>query len=453
MNLPISKTANAVFRLTLIACFSIFFTFNLSAQDMDGDGIPDAEDNCPMVPNSTTRPITIDGDISDFGAPVGTNGFADYYFSADDTYFYLGVTGIDLGADNLFFVFQNGDGGTGVAQFGEDFSQNNWTYLVGFFSADDICYYPFDDPFGCQQQGGSWFNYAGFGGNTTSEIRIPRSFLGSYGSGSGTVKVGVWANNNASTFVFNTFPNTNPTGPTNQLWLEYAMLPYPTYLPQADSDMDMIGDACDNCPTVASSNQKDTDMDGLGNKCDNCRYVSNPGQEDIDMDGRGDVCDICPNDDMNDADGDGICGDVDNCPDEANGVQGDRDGDGVGNLCDNCPDTPNPDQMDSDGNGTGDACEGELGRRNFETEITLPTEFQLTPNPTSKNVQIQLEEFVGLSGTIRITNLQGQTIWIQDHQEFTGATLEISTASFATGIYQVIIQANGEVYTKNLVKN
>ena len=40
----------------------------------------------------------------------------------------------------------------------------------------------------------------------------------------------------------------------------------------ADSDGDGIGDASDNCPTVANPNQADADGDGLGNACDPNSY-------------------------------------------------------------------------------------------------------------------------------------------------------------------------------------
>ena len=86
-----------------------------------------------------------------------------------------------------------------------------------------------------------------------------------------------------------------------------------------DSDADGVNDGMDNCPTVSNPTQADGDGDGLGDECDpdidgdgipqggqgpscetgqslgcrdNCPFVPNPGQEETDGDDEGDLCDL-----------------------------------------------------------------------------------------------------------------------------------------------------------------
>ncbi len=327
--------------------------------DTDTDGIPDCLDNCPLVANATIRPITIDGNIADFGNAIGNgaNGI-NYYFSADNDYFYVGVTGVNLANDNIHLAFSNGDGSTTAANWGVNFNSTPYTYLITLFGNNDICYYPFSSPYTCQQVGvGNWSHFAGFSGNTTSEIRIPRSFLGSLGSGSGVVNLAIWANNNAGNFVFSTYPASNPTGSANVTWSSFGQVQYPTYLPQVDADEDGYGAACDCDDNDDEINPAATEVcDGKDNDCDSStdEGVLNTYYADTDGDGFGNpasttqACSpplgyVADNTDCNDTDDeiypgntevcDGKDNDCDSSTDEGvlNTYYADTDGDGFGN--------------------------------------------------------------------------------------------------------------------------
>ncbi len=59
-----------------------------------------------------------------------------------------------------------------------------------------------------------------------------------------------------------------------------------------DLDGDTWTGLCDNCPSVANTDQRDADGDGIGDACDNCPTESNPSQADRDQDGQGNLCDL-----------------------------------------------------------------------------------------------------------------------------------------------------------------
>jgi len=62
--------------------------------------------------------------------------------------------------------------------------------------------------------------------------------------------------------------------------------------PLPDPDGDGILNPIDNCPSTYNPSQADADRDGVGNACDNCLETYNPTQADTDHDGKGDICDF-----------------------------------------------------------------------------------------------------------------------------------------------------------------
>ncbi len=132
-------------------------------------------------------------------------------------------------------------------------------------------------------------------------------------------------------------------------------------------DLDVDGDAHldtdDNCPLTPNADQLDTDADGIGDVCDadddgdgraddvdNCPLTANPFQADRNANSIGDACD--------DPDGDGIFDDDDNCPDEANPDQlvVDTDQDGLTD-CEERTVGTDPADSDSDDDGLDDLYE------------------------------------------------------------------------------------------------
>ena len=122
-----------------------------------------------------------------------------------------------------------------------------------------------------------------------------------------------------------------------------------------DKDNDGVIDGSDNCPDTKNGPVKGTCVLELID-CDvnaDCTrlfdYCSN-NQKDTDVDGLGDACD-------NDIDGDGFDDVSDYCPLVSSITNLNSDSDVLGDACDNCPLIDNPDQYDADGDGEGDVCD------------------------------------------------------------------------------------------------
>ena len=124
--------------------------------------------------------------------------------------------------------------------------------------------------------------------------------------------------------------------------------------------VDAIGDACDVCPDILTSENADADQDGVGDACDFCPG-SPGGDRDRDGDSYGDDCDVCPDlvDDQTNTDGDAFGDACDICPNDVDDGT-DSDNDGFGDACDVCPDLSDRLQGDEDGDGIGDACDDDF---------------------------------------------------------------------------------------------
>lgn len=301
----------------IVGCGNRMGCGGTASGDPDGDGVPNAEDNCPDVANPEQEDSDGDGigDACDDDNPVGT-GDPD-------------GDGLASFEDNCPFVSNAGqeDGdGDGVG----DVCDN----------CPDLENPAHDDPTDCNNDG-----------DTDDPGEGIREQCDRDGDGVGD------ACDNAPDD-----PNPNQEdGDGDGVGDAGDNCPNDFNPDQADLDGDGIGDECEG----------DRDGDGVPDAEDNCLSVNNPDQSDRDGDGIGDACDNAPdtpNPNQEDGDGDGV-GDVeDNCPDAFNPTQADGDGDGVGDACDNCPNAANENQADLDGDGDGDVCDGDRDSDGVDNE-------------------------------------------------------------------------------------
>ncbi|MDH3937532.1 MAG: M14 family zinc carboxypeptidase [candidate division Zixibacteria bacterium] len=250
-----------------------YIIFPASSSDRDGDGVLNANDNCPDTPN----PLQEDGDVDGVGDVCDNCEFVANSLQEDDD-----TDGIGNVCDNCPTVSNasqsDGDGDDygdvcdNCAEVANPLQTDSDSDNVG-----DVC------------------------DNCVTVDNTSQTDFDSDGVGDACD---------------NCFNVVNPA--------------------QEDSDADGKGNLCDNCEGVANPGQDDTDFDGIGDSCDNCIARHNPSQIDTDADGLGNGCDNCL-DDANplqeDLDSDGVGDSCDNCLTIYNPLQEDADSNGVGDAC------------------------------------------------------------------------------------------------------------------------
>ena len=244
------KMASIVDSTSLTANLSMYLNFYhpttlLADDDMDGDGIPNLEDNCACVSNADQKDKDNDGvgDNCD-NCPDLSNPYQEDFDN----------DGIGDECDNCF-AYNPEQLDTDQDGIGDDC---------------DVCPYDFDpDQEIVRDAEGNWIGLA-----CNPDI-----------DGDG-------------------IPNEEDDDMDGDGWHnEMDNCPRRYNPDQTDSDGDGVGDVCDNCKLKYNPDQADTNHNGIGDVCDedidgdgipneydNCPYHYNPEQEDEDCNGIGDAC-------------------------------------------------------------------------------------------------------------------------------------------------------------------
>jgi hypothetical protein len=304
------KTINSLTSKFLMLLIFIFLFWGTAlAVDSDGDGIDDAVDNCPTVPNAdqldTDMVILWDNEIPSFV----------------------------LSPDGVGNVCDNCPGVPNADQLDTDMvsscSENVCSSYLSPDGVGDVCDNCPTVP-NADQLDGDFIIRGGMG-------EIPWIVPSPDGVGDACD---------------NCRDVPNPDQEDNDAVTDCDQNGCSTYL-----SPDGVGDACDNCPDVPNAEQNNSDADDTGDECDQCPndpLKIDPGvcgcgapDTDSDYDGLVDCLDNCPND-RHKIDP-GVCG--------CGAPDTDTDTDGFADCIDNCDIDANHDQSDINNDGIGDACD------------------------------------------------------------------------------------------------